>query len=448
MKKLLWILLYFATLSCNKFLDEKPDKKLVIPSTLADLQAIIDNVNTLVANDPYADELSADNFYIPAATWQTLADYDRGYYTWQKDNAYLSAANDWSNLYKKVYCANTVLENLEHIERTAGNKVEWDNLKGQAFMIRGKGFLQAVLQWSLAYDAATANTDMGIPLRLNTDFAEVSTKPSVQQTYDRIVADLNACIPLLPNRGMAVSRSSKAAAYALLARTYLTMHQYAKAGLYADSSLQINSALLNYNSLSTTAAYSIPIPATNPEVNFYTGTFTSGLSNTNAKVDSVLYNTYHVNDHRRSILFRANTDGSMAFKGSYVGANGQFTGISTNEMYLTRAECFARTGNITAAMTDVNTLLKMRYKTGLFTPLTAATGTEALDIILKERRKELLHRGLRWMDIKRLNKEGASITQKRIINNIVYVLPPNDLRYALPIPDYVIHLSGIPQNPR
>jgi hypothetical protein len=340
------------------------------------------------------------------------------------------------------------LETLQNIERTAYNKTEWDNLKGQALMIRGKAFLQAVLLWSPAYDAATANTDMGIPLRLSSDFAETSTRPTVQQSFDRVIADLSESIPLLPNRGVAVTRSCKAAAYGLMARTYLNMHQFAKAGLYADSSLQINSVLLNYNTLSTTAAYSIPLPAANPEINLYNGAFTSGLSNTNARVDTLLYNAYHVNDYRKTILFRANTDGSIAFKGSYTGANGQFTGVATNEMYLSRAECFARSGNVIAAMADLNGLLKMRYKTGLFTPLTAATAAEALDIILKERRKELLHRGLRWMDIKRLNKEGAAITQKRIVNNTVFILPPNDLRYALPIPDYVISISGMQQNPR
>lgn len=448
MKKLLLILTIFPFTSCKKFLDEKPDKKLVVPATLADLQAILDNTNNLVINDPYADELSSDNFYMATATWQAQADYDRGSYVWLKDNSIFPNTNDWSNLYKKVYCANTVLETLEKIERTNSNGAEWDNLKGQAFMIRGKAFLQAVLLWSPAYDAATAGHDMGIPLRLSTDFAETSTRPSVQQTYEQALADLYASLPLLPNRGMHVIRSCRAAAYGLISRTYLSMHDYTRAGLYADSSLQINSALLNYNGLSTTATYSMPIPASNPEVDFYAGFYNLGLNISNAKVDTLLYNSYHPNDYRKTILFKTNTDGSIAFKGTYLGANGHFSGLATDEMYLTRAECSARSGNVAAAMADLNTLLKMRYKTNFFTPVTAGSAAEALDIVLKERRKELLFRGLRWMDIKRLNKEGAAITQKRIVDNIMYILPPNDLRYALPIPDYVIVLSGMPQNPR
>ena len=69
-------------------------------------------------------------------------------------------------------------------------------------------------------------------------------------------------------------------------------------------------------------------------------------------------------------------------------------------------------------------------------------------LILLERRKELLMRGLRWMDLKRLNMEGAAITLTRTVNGQVYTLPPNDLRYALPIPEDVIAISGMQQNPR
>jgi hypothetical protein len=89
-----------------------------------------------------------------------------------------------------------------------------------------------------------------------------------------------------------------------------------------------------------------------------------------------------------------------------------------------------------------------RWKTGTFIPVTAASNTEALDIILLERRKELLMRGLRWIDIKRLNKEGRNILPKRIINGQSFSLSVNENRYALPLPDDIISITGMPQNPR
>ena len=64
-----------------------------------------------------------------------------------------------------------------------------------------------------------------------------------------------------------------------------------------------------------------------------------------------------------------------------------------------------------------------------------------------ERRKELTKRGVRWIDIKRVNKEGANIILKRVEDEGVYTLLPDANFYALPIPDDIIKQTGMPQNP-
>ena len=69
-------------------------------------------------------------------------------------------------------------------------------------------------------------------------------------------------------------------------------------------------------------------------------------------------------------------------------------------------------------------------------------------LIAKERRKELLFRGLRWADLKRYNRDGAHITLTRTVANKVYTLPPNDPRYAIAIPEDIIKMTDMPQNPR
>ncbi len=99
-------------------------------------------------------------------------------------------------------------------------------------------------------------------------------------------------------------------------------------------------------------------------------------------------------------------------------------------------------------MSDLNTLLIKRWAAGTFIPVTADNVEEALSIILAERRKELVFRGRRWLDIKRLNKEGKNIVLMRNIHGKTYTILPNDLRYALAIPETVIQLSGMQQNPR
>ena len=99
------------------------------------------------------------------------------------------------------------------------------------------------------------------------------------------------------------------------------------------------------------------------------------------------------------------------------------------------------------AMDDLNRLLIKRWNAAtVYVPVMAVNKQSALETILLERRKELLMRGLRWIDIKRLNKEGHNIVQKRVVNNVVYTLPANDPRYALPIPIDIIRATGMAQN--
>ncbi len=112
-----------------------------------------------------------------------------------------------------------------------------------------------------------------------------------------------------------------------------------------------------------------------------------------------------------------------------------------------RAESAARMNDISTALMSLNTLMENRYKKNEFTPFEASSPQEALQLILKERRKELIFRGLRWMDIKRLNKEGAGISITRAVARNTYTLLPNDPYFALPLPDDIIKMTGMPQNP-
>jgi len=78
----------------------------------------------------------------------------------------------------------------------------------------------------------------------------------------------------------------------------------------------------------------------------------------------------------------------------------------------------------------------------------SASTQGVLQLIIEERKKELVFRGLRFTDLRRLNKEDAGITLNRIVNGREYKLLPNSLRYTLPIPDDAIAGSQIVQNPR
>jgi hypothetical protein len=165
-----------------------------------------------------------------------------------------------------------------------------------------------------------------------------------------------------------------------------------------------------------------------------------------ALIDTTLYESYMDDDLRKSAFFTA-SNGYHKFKGSYTRSNTFFTGITTAEMYLISAECYARLNDVDNAMEQLNTLLLNRISSGNFIPVTAVDQTDALNTILEERRKELIFRGLRWSDIKRYNEMGASITLHRLIDGVTYTLAPNANYYALPLPDDIIRITGMQQNP-
>ena len=449
MKKLqLIILLSFMLFNgCEKYLDQKSNKSFVIPSSVSDLQALLDENQRMNSKASSLGEVSADNYYTTQEYLDMLSPQNAAAYKW--DSAIFvngAPSNDWSETYDPAYYSNIVLEYIDDFNRNTSNSADWDNVKGSALFFRAKCFLEAAWIWAQAYDE-NSNT-LGIPLRLNSDFNIPSTRATLQQTYDQVIDDLSAAISLLPIHPLFKTRPSKPAAYAVLARTYLSMRRYEQASLYADSCLQLYNSLLHYNAIDTTSAY--PFERFNNETIFYSKMSSNYavINNNYASVDTSLSNMYQINDCRNSLFFYQKSDNSKAFRGSYDGTVYLFNGIATDELYLIKAECEARAGHTSASLKDLNTLIETRWKTGLFIPYIANNAQEALNIILKERRKELLFRGLRWIDLKRLNKEGYAITNNHPLGIQNFALLPNDNRYALPLPDDILKISGMQQNPR
>jgi hypothetical protein len=286
-------------------------------------------------------------------------------------------------------------------------------------------------------------------LRLVADINEHISRATVDQTYQQIISDLTYAAQLLPVTPLYKTRPSKPAAYALLARVYQTMEDYDDASLYADSCLNLYNNLMDYNTVDAYAFCSFP--RFNDEVIFncnIQSTEVNPILPTVSIVDSNLYNSYDPNDLRRSLYFK--DLGVLTFLGTYDGNFYLFGGIATDEVYFIRAECEARNGDAVSAMDDLNTVLQKRWVTSTFVSFTATDAENALKIILRERRKELVMRGLRWTDLRRLNQDPAfAVTLTRTVEGQTYTLPPNDPRYVYPIPDDVMGFNpGMPQNTR
>jgi len=443
--------------SCRKdFLDAKPSTSIVVPATLSDFQLLLDGgTQNRTSSLP---QLSCDDYYIASyADWQAGQPTERNAYVWNKDifGGQIARA-DWNAPYTSVFYANSAISGMNSLKVSPADQSQYDNIKGQAYFIRAFAFFDLVKNFSPPFDPSTARADLGIPLKLSPNIDQRQPRASVQQTYDQIISDLHTACGLL-NSEVPVqyrNRASKPAAYALFARLYLSMRDYTKAELYADSCLTLYSKLIDYNTVNKSS--NTPFKKDNDENILWALESGGGYSNvtynspSNISIDTTLLASYAPNDLRRSIYFITNpSTGLTKARKGYSANFAPFVGMATDEVYLIKAECAARHGDGQAALNYLNALLVNRFVTGTYVPYAGLSPSDALTIILQERRKELVWRGdLRWDDLRRLNKEGANITLHRLLNGVTYSLPPNSPLYVFPIPDDEIALSGIIQNNR
>ena len=428
--------------ACQKdFLEKKPNKDLLVPVSLADFKALLDNESVMNVT-PALQVISGDELYLTKPTWAALTAVERNSYVWAKDPYEGAVISDWNTPYKQVFYANVILEGMAGKESTTNDEADWNNTKGSALFFRAYAFYNLAQLFAQPMNANTASSS-GLPLRLTSDINVRVPRSTVAETYQQIISDLLQAKSLLaPTISVYKTRPSKPAAYAMLARVYLSMGDYPKAGAYADSCLQIVGGLMNYNELD--AAKTRPVPRYNKEV-IFSSLLISRSFLTRSIRDTTLFKTYSADDLRRKIFFAA----SGTFKGTYAGGGYVFGGLATDEMWLIRAESKARAGDTDGSITDLNNLLINRFAAGKFIPLTAVSSDEALLLVLQERKKELFFRGLRWTDLRRLNAESAFQNDlHRNLEGEMFNLSPGDNRYILPIPQEEIAASGIPQNPR
>jgi hypothetical protein len=463
MKKILfYILTCCSLLSCKKYLDKKPDIKLAIPKSLSDFQKIVDDPSISVGSIPQIGDLGSDDYYLTPATYQSWKAIPQNCYVWASDIWQgQSSTSDWTEPYNSIYKANIVLEGLRNYNITNSTEQATKNdIMGQALFVRAQMHYFLEETFGQPYRPATSNADLGIALKLSSNPSDKAQRQSVQTVYNQIINDLILAKDLVPPAFINGGRPSKAAILALLARVYLSMQDYSKAGAYADSSIQIKGTLLNYNDIpagtqaSTNPFSQFPVSNELKEIIYFAIPVSYAVIRSSVittYIDTTLVNSYDPDDLRKTIFFRYTAaTNTYNFKGSYTAASvSTFSGIAVDEMYLIRAESSARLNNKDSALTDLNRLLVNRWKTGKFTNVTATDAQDALDKILTERRKELIFRGLRWIDLRRLNQEPRyAKTLTRKLDSQTYTLPPNDKKYAYPIPDIEIQLSHLQQNPR
>jgi tetratricopeptide (TPR) repeat protein len=447
---LVLIILFFIT-GYARYLDAVPDKHSTVLNSVDDYEALLDSEVMFTAISAMS-EFGADDIYFPDVLWASQQSFVRDAYRWMKDADQGNFSPDWNYSYVKIHNTNIVLHGIDRLRnnRTSANI---DVLKGRALFCRAKAFFDLQEVFGLPYRPGSADTDLGIPLKLSITPGEKVGRATVAATFARIVEDLEQAIQLLPAEVSKVDKSKpgKAAAYALLSRVYLVMQDYNQAKENAWQSLKLYNVLVDYNSL----LINVEVPIINGETPFNPlldeviySEVRVNHTDRNWRVTQDLYNAFSANDLRKIFLFTPDPVAQTGiFKGFYNNAPVAFDRLATDEMYLVMAECKARTGNEAGALEDLNTLLLKRYETGTYTPYAINSGIDVLTLVLSERRKECIFRNLRWSDLRRLNQDPrfAKILT-RTVNGRCYELPANDPRYTLPIPGNDMRINGIVRN--
>lgn len=441
MKRILYLLCCILTFSCgDKFLDVKPSSDNVVPTTLDDFQQLLDA--SAIRYAPELLDVQVDDFYLLDTYWQSTGyTVFKNTYIWV-DDIYETIEEEiygWNTLYEQIFYANVVLDGLQKVAVNSDNQEYYNHIKGSALFTRAMALHYLVQLYAPAYHAINAESDLGVPIPLSSDVNEKVKRESVAVCYRRMLDDLEESIPLLRDQ-VDFGRPSKSAVNALLARIYLMIGEYNDALLASKSSLGFYGHLTDLNNgnrrdFKESMYMTFMAPAI----------FIRNNSN-NVLIDEELYNSYQSNDLRKSFFFKTGTQGLPIKIDAYGLGTYCFSGLDTDEQYLIKAECEARLGDKDGAMKTLNYLLKHVHSG--YVDQSASTQEEALALILQERRKQLIFRGLRWSDLKRYNRDGANITLTRRIGDKTYTLEPNSPNWLFPIPTNEIKTSGIPQNIR
>lgn len=451
MKLLILPIILLGLVSCGGYLDIKPDIRMDVPGTVEDCELLLNDYGNLNMTSPVATLIAGEEFYLNAENWYNISNLDdRNAYIWSDEQGVRGMG--WQGPYRSIFLANQVLQVLDKLPADKRNVPQYNQVLGKALFFRAFAYHQLVQLYSVGYNETTASKDQGLPLKLTPDLAMVDGRASLEATYQFILQDYSRATALLSVTTVAKSLPNRTAAFAGLARLYLDMQQYDAAFRYADSAWRLQPRLMDFNLLDSQSES--PIPKNNEEVIFSALTpYSEALGSYYSRINPALMSLYQEGDLRRSIFYRENQDepGTYGYKANYdQSESGSFVGLTTSEILLFRAECASRLGRQDIALRDLNILFENRFEKGKQTEYREQDPKKILAMILTERRRELVFRGRRWADLKRLNTAGDMQTNlQRTLDGKVYTLPAGSARYAFLIPLTVIELNPtIQQNKR
>lgn len=369
-------------------------------------------------------------------TWQTNTWMKSAYLGWQcntnEQNGYNTVI--WRLHYQWIMNANGLLETLENTDVSAlgdSDKALYEQIKGEALVIRAFAHYQLVQLYADRYKQGGNNSQPGIPYRDVEHRTGELARHSVEETYRMINADLAEACSLLEGKEISdLNHYSAKSAYGMRARVALTMHDYAKAAEYAATAIRLaeeeGGKLMEGDQLycgfsditsDTDEAMYAAMTQADQTVYFYSyyaymsWNFSSTAIRQGVKaINADTYDTMSETDLRRAWwdpTGKADVPLTSFKKIAY--QNRKYTARSSSnavgdvafmrlaEMYLTQAEALARNGQTTEAQ-EVFTKFQItrdpNYVTG---------SGDLIQEIMNSRRVELWGEGQRFFDLKRLN---------------------------------------------
>lgn len=447
------LLLTLGFTACEDYLGVIP-KGEKIPETLADFEAMIRYEYGNHRVDVMQASILLNDLWVPSSSLSYYPLYKANYF-WDEsaDRVALNKSDEtaYYAAYSAINAFNLIISNA--LNSTEAGESEKKEVEAQAKVLRAMTYFNLVNYYADTYDAATASDKLSVPLITSADVNAPYTQVTIEELYAYILKDLDEALPNLPGESATVLHPSLGTAYAFYARVYLQMNNYAKALEYSDKALAENDALYDWKAYYEANKSLI----TNPDSYIRTASpmgfdyienysYRHGSRNYSGSEQSLTPERaamFEQGDARFMSRWKVRTVGADTYYFGTLQGYFNYGGITTVEVYLIKAECLVRSGDISGAMALLNTVRNSRILPEHYADLTAANAAEAMANIIKTKRNELILTLVPFCDIRRLNNEGTyPISLSKVVDGKTLSLAPGSHMWTMPFPQGAIDNHG------
>ncbi|HUS85862.1 MAG TPA: RagB/SusD family nutrient uptake outer membrane protein [Bacteroidales bacterium] len=311
----------------------------------------------------------------------------------------------WAELYWAINQVNDVLDNLETI---VGTDADIDRLRGHALALRGYCYFELVNTYAPTY--AIGSSMKGVPIYLEPTTAETLGNPrsTVEQVYTQILSDLTTASSLITGTRETKAYMNSNVVDGLLARVYLTMGDYSLAAQKAAAA-RVGYALCDAADWGGTLrdisnVEWIWVQDNNEQENggwtsVYGWLHSSGIGEGLWETPVSLATSYSATDIRGQLCTLSPAGFYKNDKwGDYIDYTQDYPYMRSSEMYLIEAEAKAKLTDDTGAQ---DALYAIQFRADPNAVKSTNTGSDLIDEILLEKRKEFYGEGIVLLDMLR-----------------------------------------------